>query len=242
MTKIFTSICLLLLLLSCKNEPALLQVAKTKAKTTDTIFANYADSLFYKLYIVDNYENNPYTLDEHAKCTVVLTNMVKVDDKYFGGIDVLHKAVAYAGEIKSDDVTQEIKVLIKKSNGGFDDAFYFHNPVDISRDSIYEGSFSVYEVEASIQDGSVLQNGKQRNCLKIIFTEKDFSGEGGRIFILSFVRNKNKWALASREKFSNRKGDDAYCIDYGDCTEHNNGRIFLGLGACFIDGFYDTCK
>lgn len=242
MTKIITSICLLLLLLSCKNEPASFKRIKTEANITDTIFANYADSLFYKLYIVDDYENNPYMLDDHAKCTVLLTNTVTVDDKYFGGMDVLHKAVTYAREIKSDKVTQEIKVLIKKSNSKFDEAFYFHNNVDISRDSIYEGSFSIYEVEASIQDGSVLQNGKQRNCLKIIFTEKDFSGEGGRIFILSFVRNKNQWALASREKFSNRKGDDAYCIDYGDCTEHNEGRIFLGLGACFIDGFYDTCR
>lgn len=242
MTKIITSICLLLLLLSCKNEPASFKRIKTEANTADTIFANYADSLFYKLYIVDDYENNPYMLDDHAKCTVLLTNTVTVDDKYFGRMDVLHKAVAYAREIKSDNVTQEIKVLIKKSNGKFDDVFYFHNPIDISKDMTYSGSFSVYEIEPSLQDGSVLQNGKTRDCLKIIFTEKDFSGEGGRIFILSFVRNKNQWALASREKFSNRKGDDAYCIDYGDCTEHNEGRIFLGLGACFIDGFYDTCR
>lgn len=239
---------LMLALVSCQKDPAAKPAAANPAVKTasDSVFVNEADSLLYKLYIIDDYDNNKYMLDDHGKCTVLLTNTIEVDNKYYCGFNFVNKAVQYAQKINSSNVTQKFAVHIKNSKGKFEEVLYLYNRVSISfsNDPQHPVHYGIYELGASLEDGSLEHSGKYRECLKVTFKEKDYE-DGYRMATFNFIQDKTQWQLASTESFNNESHPDyavkeVYKKDtLNNCTQNEDSRIYIDID-CLLGTMRDS--
>ena len=216
-------------------------------KEKDTLFVNAnADTLFYKLFIIDRYDNNKYNLDDRGKCTVLVSKRVFVNGEDFTSFDNTHKAVQHAlaqKDNKNNNITQQTTISLKTSNG-FEEIWRFNNSISITDP---KGIYSLYQVNIEPADGSTMYNGEVRSCFKIIFRETNL-GNGERIVTFNFVEDNGEWQLASKERFNSNvlneiNGSYAYCIDStSNCIVRDGEKIFIPLLDCVLNFDSARCR
>jgi len=203
--------------------------------TIQTVDSDNGESL-YHLFLFDEYEHNPYYLDEnHAKSEVLVTQKVYVGKTFFGYFDVTHKAVAVARK-KHEGVTRRTVVSIKDTLGNFIPTWQFDDNVSINDD----GSFGLTDLHLRLEEGFVRIGKDYRACLEMIFTESG-NGDGYRIVMLYYVWDQSGWKLVRRERVNPYKVMDQprFCVDssYTDpisekSLQHITYSMLYDFGSC----------
>lgn len=179
----------------------------------------------YKLWIIDEYEDNDYFLDyNHSKCSVLIKNEVYVDSVYFGPFEKTNRAVKFARRSGKSSVNQVTTISIKKKQGVYEDLWTFKNRVYTENKVNCKDCYSIYDIRISADEAFFKYQGNERAGLKVIFSEPN-DGDGFRMYNFYFVRNEKEWKLAYKEKIDTHPDAETHYIRDNSGRFHNGSNV-----------------
>ncbi|MFT3793658.1 hypothetical protein [Flavobacterium sp.] len=198
---------------------------KTTFSTTPSIVNPRADSIAYKLTVVDDAKKD-YFFDEKGLNDLLVVNTIMVNDSNFGATENIPKAIVFAKSINKNAGVNFRKVTtisIARKDKKNIPIWKWENPINLNDDG-----FSFREGHIDLEEASRDYKGSFVNCLKINFKQPD-DGEGFKIYSLIFTAKNENWILVSRERISTVVNDVSndkigFCVDTVNSSYNHPGK------------------
>jgi len=223
MRQIFLYI-LLIIFTSCKNE---LSNNTKKGKFQYLDYSSNKYDCIYKLRILDDVDDEFYD-DKYGYSEVKLTTRVYVIDKYFGirNKKNFDSAEKYASENGFPEITIVTNISLPTRDKKYKTVWrtYQYYQYDLKAKAYL--TFDAGTIE--LRQGEIKYNGRaDYRCLKIIRQNPD-ENNGFKMQILSFIKVKNSWKLAQREKINTEKekSTPTYCFDTISDLEFGKDKVY----------------
>lgn len=194
--------------------------------TSNAEISSDADSLRYRLRILDTYSDSIYKTDNNYRSELLVVKKICVLDSCFKPPKNMQKLMEYLKGRKdilksSYNVRIETFIKIKNSKNIYEDvwnrsesiSFYFDQKVGEKRMDFY----GITNTRVDLSECSVNYNNRTADGIKISFHDTT-SDKGYKIYMLNFVRHEDTWVLVSRERLNTLKNDSngeplGYCYD-----------------------------
>lgn len=207
---------------SCKNE-----VSKN-SESEEFQYIDYRKSDFiYKLRILDEVDEEFYD-DQFGYTDVKLTQRIYVKDKCFGNRDTKNweSAEKFASKNGFPELTLITNISLPTKKNKYKTVWRAYQYCQY--DSIYKLYGTTDGAMFELKQGEIKY--KDRNdyrCLRIIRQDPD-DNSGFKMQILSFVKLKDSWKLAQREKINTEKDmtRPSYCYDTELELNYRKDKVF----------------
>ena len=227
---------LLITFTSCKNE---LSENSKKGKFQYLDYSSNKYDCIYKLRILDDVDDEFYD-DKYGYSEVKLTPRIYVKDKCFGIRNEINfdSAEKYVSENGFPKITITTNISLPTRDKKYKTVWrtYQHYQYDLKAKAYL--TFDAGTIE--LRQGEINYNGrKDYRCLKIIRQNPD-ENNGFKMQILSFIKLKNSWKLAQREKINTEKEKTTptYCFDTISDLEFGKDNIYE-LNMSTFENEYD---
>ncbi|QHI36731.1 hypothetical protein IMCC3317_21010 [Kordia antarctica] len=193
--------------------------------TSNVEISSDADSLRYRLRILDTYSDSIYKIDEKGKSEILIEKKLYVLDSCFGSPKDFMKLVNHVKKRddilnKPNDVSLKTFIKIKNIKNLYEQIWVRSEPLFPSHDQLSGENKLIYglpDTRVDLSEYSVNYNNRTADGIKISFHDTT-SDQGYKIYMLNFVRHEDSWILVSRERLNTLKNDSnreplGYCYD-----------------------------